>query len=379
MPGPLQGLAVIEIAGIGPGPFCAMMLADMGAEVVRVQRPGGHPDPWARSSVLDRGRRSLALDLKDPDHVGRLLDLVADADVLLEGFRPGVAERLGIGPERCLARNPALVYGRMTGWGQSGPYATSAGHDINYLAISGVLHAIGRAGERPVPPVNLLGDFGGGGLLLAFGVVCAVLSARESGRGQVVDAAIVDGASTLAAMIHGFLNAGAWIDAPGVNMLDGGAPFYDTYECADGRFVAVGALEARFYRQMLDRLGIGDEPAVACDHLDSAHWPAIRDRLTEVFASRTRDEWAHLFAGSDCCVTPVLSLHEARADPHLCARSTFCSVGGEIQPAPAPRFGVTPASSPVPAPAPGLDTEDGLGQGRVQQGDAAVDPQRRVA
>jgi alpha-methylacyl-CoA racemase len=330
---------VIELASIGPGPFAAMMLADMGAEVVRVDRIGGHPAAWGRSAVLDRNRRRVELDLKSAAGVAQALDLVAGADALIEGMRPGVAERLGIGPAQCLARNPALVYGRMTGWGQEGPYAKTAGHDINYLAISGVLHGIGRAGEQPTPPINLLGDFGGGGLLLAFGVVCAIHSARRSGHGQVVDAAIVDGAAALSGMIHGFLAEGEWIDERGVNLLDGGAPFYDTYACADGRHVAVGALEEPFFRALVSQLGLERDPAFAGNHLDRDNWPRIRARLSEVFASRERDEWTELFAGSDCCVSPVLSFREATADPHLLARGTFEKIDGAMQPAPAPRFG----------------------------------------
>lgn len=356
MPGPLEGLKVLELAGIGPGPFCAMLLADMGAEVIRVERPGGHQDPWGRSPVLDRSRRSLTLDLKDGGEIEVLLGLVGESDILIEAYRPGVAERLGIGPAQCLARNPALVYGRMTGWGQSGPYAATAGHDIDYLALSGALHAIGRAGERPVAPVNLMGDFGAGGLLLAFGILCAVLCARAGGRGQVVDASILDGAVLLTGMLHGLLNEGAWRDERGVNLFDGGAPFYDTYECADGRFIAVGALEARFYRHLVERLGLSQDPEMGGDHLDRKRWPAIRARLTDVFASRSRQEWMQLFDGTDCCVAPVLSLLEARADRHIVARGSFCTVGSEAHPAPAPRFSSTPTGPPRAAVASGADS-----------------------
>ena len=343
---------MVELAGMGPAPFCAMLLADMGADVLRVQRPGGSADPWAFSPVLERGKRVLELDLKDPGGSAELLDLAARADVLIEGFRPGVVERLGIGPQQCMARNPALVFARMSGWGQDGPYAQTAGHDINFLAISGALHATGRVGERPVPPLNLVGDFGGGAMFLAFGVVAALLHARETGRGQVVDAAIVDGVAAIAGMIHGFLNSGEWEDRAGVNLLDGGAPFYDTYACADGRYVAVGALEPRFYRALVDRLGLAGDPDLDVDHLEKSRWPAIRARLAETFAERGRDEWADLFSGTDCCVSPVLSLSEARRDPHNLARGTFCQVGSEVQPAPAPRFDVTPPPPPRPAAAP---------------------------
>ena len=336
---PLDGLRVVELAAIGPAPFCGMMLADLGADVLRVERPGGPAAAWGRSPVLDRGRRTVTLDLKDAGQVAQALDLVADADVFLEGFRPGVAERLGLGPRECLARNPRLVYGRMTGWGQNGPYAHTAGHDITYLAVSGALHAIGRAGERPVPPVNMLGDLGGGGMLLAFGVLAGVFHARRTGRGQVVDASIVDGAALLTGMVHGFLAEGSWRDDRGVNLLDGGAPFYDTYVCQDGGYVAVGALERKFFRALVQRLGLEDDPAFHGDHLDRARWPAIRARLTETFAKRPRDEWHVLFRDTECCVAPVLSLAEAAADEHNVARGVFRELDGVRHPQPAPRFG----------------------------------------
>jgi alpha-methylacyl-CoA racemase len=336
--GPLEGLTVVEVAGIGPGPFCAMLLADLGADVVRVQRPGGHPDGWGANPVLDRGRRRIVeADLKTPDGVETVLDLVAGADALVEGFRPGVMERLGLGPAECLARNPRLVYGRMTGWGQDGPYAQTAGHDITYLATTGALHAIGRR-DAPTVPLNIVGDFGGGGMLLAFGLLAAVWRAGRTGRGQVVDAAIVDGVAALTGMVHGSLAQGGWIDEREANLLDGGAPFYDTYACADGRHVAVGALEPKFFRALIERLGIADDPAFAGDHLDPAGWPAIRERLTAAFASRPRDAWADVFAGTDCCVAPVLTFAEAAQDPHNVARGTFRLVDGHVQPAPAPRF-----------------------------------------
>ncbi|MGH2851904.1 MAG: CaiB/BaiF CoA transferase family protein [Solirubrobacteraceae bacterium] len=342
--GPLAGLRVVELASIGPGPFCGMMLADMGADVVRVERPGTG-DVWTRSSVLDRGRQRVVLDLKARAGVDAVLSLVQHADVLIEGLRPGVAERLGVGPAECLARNARLVFGRVTGWGQSGPYSHTAGHDITYLATTGALHAIGREGERPVPPVNLLGDFGGGGMLLAFGVLCAVIHARETGRGQIVDAAIVDGAISLTSMLHGLMASGSWEDVRGVNLFDGGAPFYDTYECADGRHVAVGALEAKFFATLAERLGLTDDPAFTGDHLVRARWPAIRARLTETFLTRTRDDWSALLRDSDACVAPVLSLREAAADEANLARGAFQLVGDELQPAPAPRFSEAPVAA----------------------------------
>ncbi|MGH2939111.1 MAG: CaiB/BaiF CoA transferase family protein [Solirubrobacterales bacterium] len=353
--GPLAGLRVVEISGIGPISYAGQMLADLGAEVTRIDRPGATLEDWGASPVLDRGRRSLRVDLKDPAGVQRVLGLVAAADALIEGFRPGVMERLGLGPEQCLARNPALAYGRMTGWGQDGPYAQTAGHDITYLAISGALHMIGEEGGKPVPPVNLLGDFGAGSTFLAFGVVCAILHARATGEGQVVDAAIVDGAASLTGLLHGFLRSGGWRDERGVNLLDGGAPFYDTYRCADGGWVAVGALEPQFYRELLEKLGLADVPALAGDHHDPRVWPQLRERLTAKFAERDRDEWAALFAGADACVAPVLSMLEATTDAHNRARGNFVEIGGVVQPAPVPRFSVTAPELPSPAPDPGAD------------------------
>ncbi len=350
--GPLAGVEVVELSGIGPISYVGMMLADLGAAVTRIDRPGATAQDWGASRVLDRGRRSLQVDLKDPAGVERVLELAATAEVLIEGFRPGVTERIGVGPEDCLGRNPALVYGRMTGWGQSGPLAQTAGHDINYLAISGALHMIGEEGGKPVPPVNLLGDFGAGATFLAFGVVCAVLHARATGKGQVVDAAIVDGAASVTGLLQGYLDIGAWTDERGVNLLDGGAPFYDTYRCADGRYVAVGALEPQFYRALLAALELDQDPALAGDHLDVSTWPAIRERLTEKFAGRTRDEWHELFAATDCCVAPVLSMREARENEHNRDRGVFTEVGGSVQPAPAPRFSVTAPDTPAPAPDP---------------------------
>jgi alpha-methylacyl-CoA racemase len=359
--GPLDGIRVIEVASLAPGPFSCMILSDLGADVLRVERAENCGADAPRDPLI-RGRRSIGLNLKDPGAVGLLLRLVDSADVLVEGFRPGVTERLGFGPQACAERNPRLVYGRMTGWGQDGPLAPTAGHDIDYIAISGALSLIGRAGERPVPPVNLLGDFGGGGMLLALGVVAALLERERSGLGQVVDAAMVDGSALLTSFVYGLRALGAWQDERGVNLLDTGAPFYDTYQTADGGYVAVGALEARFYAELLAGLGLAgaDLPA---QH-DRAGWPVLRARFTEVFATRTRDEWAEVFAGSDGCVSPVLSAAEAPGHPHNAARGTFTDIGGLMQPAPAPRFGRSAADHPAPPPKPGADTDavlSGLG------------------
>jgi alpha-methylacyl-CoA racemase len=349
--GPLQGVRVVELASIGPGPFCAMLLADLGAEVLAVDRPATGQGGWP--ALFARGRSRVAVDLKHPEGPGVVLDLVAGADALVEGFRPGVAERLGIGPEACLARNPRLVYGRVTGWGQEGPLAGSAGHDIDYIALAGALHPVGAAGGPPVPPLNLLGDFGGGGMLLALGVVAALLEAGRSGRGQVVDAAMVDGAALLTTQLHELLAAGLWADRRGANLLDGAAPFYTVYETADGRHLAVGALEPQFYAELRERVGLAGEDLPP--QLDRAGWPLLRDRLAAVFRTRTRDEWCRLLEGTDACVAPVLSLLEAPAHPHNQARATFVDIGGTLQPAPAPRFSRTPCPTPAPPPAPGDD------------------------
>jgi alpha-methylacyl-CoA racemase len=354
--GPLHGVRVIELESLAPAPFGCMVLADLGADVLRVDRPGTAGHPVVRpADPLVRGRRSIRLNLKDPAGLTVLLRLLDSADVLVEGYRPGVAERLGFGPELCLERNPRLVYARMTGWGQDGPLAGAAGHDIDYIAVAGSLDPIGRAGERPLAPLNLLGDFGGGGMLLAVGVLAALLERERSGRGQVVDAAMVDGSALLATFIHGLRAAGAWRDERGSNLLDGGAPFYDTYQTADGKFLAVGALEAKFYAELLDRLGldVSDLPP----QLDPSGWPVLRDRLTAAFAARTQAEWLAVFDGSDACVVPVLSMAEAPGHPHNVARGNFIEVGGVRQPAPAPRFSRTPAAVPDPPPVPGSDTE----------------------
>jgi len=352
--GPLAGLRVLELAGIGPGPHAAMVLADLGADVVRIDRPPSDPDAEVRADYLLRGRRSVVLDLKEPPDREQFLALVAVADVLIEGYRPGVTERLGIGPDVCGTANPRLVYARMTGWGQDGPWARVAGHDINYLSLTGILHAIGRPGERPVPPLNLVADFGGGSMLVLVGILSALWERSRSGRGQVVDAAMVEGAGLLAQLIWSWRGPGGWSDVPGTNLLDGGCPYYDTYTCADGRYVAVGALEPPFWAALLQGLGIDAEEFP--QRQDPAQWPAIRERLTAVFATRSRDDWATVFDGTDACVTPVLSFAEAPAHPHLAARESLVELGGVRQPAPAPRFSRSPAGTPGPPPRPGADT-----------------------
>jgi alpha-methylacyl-CoA racemase len=361
MSGPLEGVRVVEIAGIGPGPFAAMMLADMGADVVRVDRAqkvsGGDPAS-PPIDLLGRGRRSVGIDLKHPEGAGVVLRLVEHADVLIEGFRPGVMERLGIGPEECMARNPRLVYGRMTGWGQEGPYADAAGHDINYIALAGALDPVGRAGERPVPALNLIGDFGGGGMFMAYGVVCALLEAGRSGRGQVVDAAMVDGAAVLTTFIHSLRAIGIWSDERGTNLLDTGAPFYDVYETADHRFVSVGSIEPQFYAELLRLSGLEDEELPG--QMDRSQWPALKERVAEVFRTKTRDEWCALMEGTDVCFAPVLSMGEAPAHPHNRQRETFVDVAGVPQPAPAPRFGRTPGAIDRPPPHAGQHTDDTL-------------------
>ncbi|WP_225446960.1 CaiB/BaiF CoA-transferase family protein [Streptacidiphilus sp. PB12-B1b] len=354
--GPLAGLTVVELGGLGPGPFAGMLLADLGAEVVRVDRPveAGRPSIFP---VLHRGRRSVALDLKHPQGAQAALRLIDRADAVLEGFRPGVAERLGLGPETCLARRPRLVYGRMTGWGQDGPLAPQPGHDINYIALTGALHAIGPADGDPVVPLNLLGDFGGGGMLLAFGMVSALLRVARGGAGQVVDAAMTDGSALLMAMAYGFLGQGVWQDRRGVNLLDGGAPFYGVYRCADGGHVALGALEPQFYAALVDGLGLAGDADFA-DQGDQERWPAMRAKLTAAFAAADRDHWTGHFAGTPACVTPVLTMAEAPLDPHNRARGTFrTGSGGAAEPAPAPRFSGSPAPDPAAAPIVGADTD----------------------
>ncbi len=359
MPGPLSAIRVVELAGLGPAPMACMMLADLGAEVLRVERldqPSFYGEP--RFDLLARGRRSIALDLKQATGVDALMRLIERADVIIEGFRPGVAERLGFGPDVCHARNPKLVYGRMTGWGQSGPLAAAAGHDINYLALTGALHAIGRAGQAPVPPLNLVADFGGGALYLVAGVLAAIVERQSSGRGQVVDAAMVDGVTHLSTFIRGMFAAKFWTDRRGENLLDSGAPFYDVYETADGKWVAIGALERRFFDVLTDKLGLSAEDRAR--HGKPDEWPALRQRFTAIFRTRTRADWCTLLEGTDACFAPVLSLAEAPEHPHNVARNTFATIDGVVQSGPAPRFDRTPAATPAGVPAPGADTRAAL-------------------
>ena len=342
MPGPLSGIKVLEFEAIGPGPFAGMLLADMGADVLLVDRAASSDLGLKRERWMDvmlRGRRSVTLDLKTKDGVVAALELVARADALIEGFRPGVMERLGLGPEACLKLNPKLVYGRMTGWGQDGPLAPRAGHDINYIALAGVLNAFGRKGQAPVPPLNLVGDFGDGGMLLGFGIACGLLHAQKTGQGQVVDAAMVEGASLLAAMFSGFLAAGRWTEERGANLLDTGAPWYDCYETKDGKYVAIGAIEAKFFEELVQRLGLSGLPP----QNERARWPEMREAFARTFRQKTRDEWVKVFEGSDACFAPVLSFSEARRHPHTLARHGHISMARLEQPAPAPRFSATPA------------------------------------
>jgi alpha-methylacyl-CoA racemase len=361
--GPLAGIRVIEITGIGPGPFCAMMLSDMGADVIRVDRAdnvqGGDP-ALPPADLLARGRRSIGVDLKSPEGIEVVLGLVEGADALLEGFRPGVAERLGIGPDACLARNPRIVYGRMTGWGQDGPYAPAAGHDINYISLAGALEPIGRRGEAPVPPLNLVGDFGGGGMLLAFGLACGIVEAQRSGRGQVVDAAMVDGAAALMTMTHSFRAMGVWDDVRGTNMLDTGAPFYDVYETSDGQYVSIGSIEPQFYAELMRLTGLDGEE-LPWQH-DKAQWPAMKERFAALFKTKTRAEWCELMERTDVCFAPVLSIPEAIEHPHNVARGTFVEVAGIPQPGPAPRFSRTQAEIQSPPAHAGQHTDEILAE-----------------
>jgi alpha-methylacyl-CoA racemase len=355
MAGPLTGLRIVEIAGIGPGPFAGMMLADHGAEIIRIERPGATGRVPPGTEILLRNRRAVAIDLKKPEGTAVLRDLARTADGLIEGFRPGVMERLGLGPDILLADNPKLVFGRMTGWGQTGPLAKTAGHDIDYIALAGALHAFGRAGEKPTPPINMVADFGGGGMFLAFGMVSAILHAQRTGQGQVIDCAMVDGAAVLMSMIWSLRAGGVWRDERGVNLLDTGAHFYDTYETSDGKYLAVGAIEPQFYAEMRRLAGLADDPDLDSQMAFYA-WPDMKKKLTAVFRTRTRDAWMELFDGTDACVAPVLSMQEAPEHPHNQARATFVEVGGVTQPAPAPRFSV---STPEPP--------------RMATGDAAAD------
>ncbi|MGO9027280.1 MAG: CaiB/BaiF CoA transferase family protein [Acidimicrobiales bacterium] len=372
MSGPLTGLRIIELAGLGPAPFAGMMLADAGADIVRIDRAERATYPPVETphvDLMNRGRRSVAVDLKHPDGVELVLRLAGEAEGLMEGFRPGVAERLGLGPDVCLARNPALVYGRMTGWGQDGPMALAAGHDVDYIALAGALEPIGRAGERPLPPLNLIGDFGGGGMLLAFGMVSAILSAQRTGEGQVVDAAMVDGAAALMTMTYTLRAAGIWRDERGTNLLDTGAHFYEVYETSDGGFVGVGAIEPQFYAELIDGLGLAGEELPG--QMDRQAWPAMKERFAAVFATRTRDEWESVFEGTDACVAPVLSPAEAPSHPHNVHRGTFTDVAGVVQPAPAPHFQGTPGAIRRPPPNPGQHADEALADWGLDDGEIA--------
>jgi len=362
--GPLDGVKVVEFAGIGPGPFCGMLLSDLGADVVRIDRKGG--GRGSKFDITSRGRRSVALDLKKPEAVEACLKLFEGADALLEGFRPGVMERLGLGPDVALKRNPKLVYGRMTGWGQFGPYAMAAGHDMNYIAITGALHAIGTA-EKPIPPLNLVGDFGGGALYLAFGLLAGVISARTTGKGQVVDVAMSDGAASLMSMFYGFKASGTWQEERRKNLLDGGAHFYDTYETKDGKWVAIGSIEPQFYALLLEKTGVN--PAEFEAQQDRAGWDNLRAKLQAVFKTKTRDEWDQIMGGTDVCFGPVLTLEEAPKHPHNVARQTFVEIDGVVQPAPAPRFSATPGEIQSGPPAIGGDNDKALADWGFSGGD----------
>jgi alpha-methylacyl-CoA racemase len=361
MSGPLEGVRLVELAGLGPAPFAGMMLADAGADIIRIDRFDKASYPAAEGpnpDLMVRGRRSVAVDLKHSDGVDLVLSLIAEADGLMEGFRPGVAERLGLGPDVCLARNPKLVYGRMTGWGQEGPMSQAAGHDIDYIALAGALEPVGRAGSPPVPAINLIGDFGGGGMLLAFGMCAAIISARATGKGQVIDAAMVDGAASLTTMLHTFREVGIWKDERGTNLLDTGAHFYEVYETSDGGYLGVGAIEPQFYAELIGLLGLDD--VALGDQMKRETWPAMKERFASVFATRTRDEWEQVFEGSDACVAPVLSPFEAHRHPHNEARRTFTEVAGVRQPAPSPRFTGTPGAIRRPPPTPGQHGDEAL-------------------
>jgi alpha-methylacyl-CoA racemase len=370
--GPLKGIRILEFAGIGPGPFTAMMLADMGAEVLRIDRAGAVTDAprephW---DLLNRGRRSAALDLKHPTAIATALRMIERADALIEGFRPGVMERLGLGPDVCLQRNPRLVYGRMTGWGQQGPLARVAGHDINYIALAGSLAPIGRRDTKPTPPLNLVGDFGGGGMLLAFGVACALVERNTSGKGQVVDAAMVDGAAILMTMIHAMRQVGMWREERASNLIDSGAHFYDTFETADGKYVSIGAIESQFYAELLEKTGLAGEELPRQN--DRAHWPAMKERFEKIFKTKTRAQWCEIMEGSDICFAPVLEMREAPEHPHIKARDTFVEFAGKVHPAPAPRFSRTAPEISRPPAHPGQHTDEALADWGFAAGEIAV-------
>jgi len=365
--GPLAGIKVVEIAGIGPGPFCAMMLADMGADVIRVDRKGAQGG--SKFDILNRGRKSVAIDLKSDEGKEAVLKLIDKADALIEGFRPGVMERLGLGPDVALERNPKLVFGRMTGWGQDGPLAHAAGHDINYIALTGALYAMGRDETPPAPPLNLVGDFGGGGMLLAFGIACALIDAKKSGKGQVVDAAMTDGASILSAMMYGFSASGMWTNDRYSNMLDGGAHFYDSYETSDGKYIALGSIEPQFYALLLEKTGIND-PAFK-DQMNRNNWPELKKQLAQILKTKTRDEWCEIMEGTDVCFAPILNFNEATEHPHNKARNTFVEIEGVKQPAPAPRFSRTSPSTPNPPAKAGEHTEEALAEWGISSDELA--------
>ncbi|AUM13177.1 CaiB/BaiF CoA transferase family protein [Ketobacter alkanivorans] len=356
--GPLQGFKIIELAGIGPGPFCGMMLADMGAEVIRVDRPGGNPSAAGGHDILFRNRKSIAVDLKSRQGVETVLKLCEQADAIFEGYRPGVAERLGVGPEQCMARNGKLVYGRMTGWGQTGPLAKTAGHDINYISISGALHAMGRAGEKPMPPLNLVGDFGGGGMMMAFGIVCALLEAQKSGKGQTIDCSMHEGSAALMAMFYGLKANGLFSDNRGTHMLDTGAHFYDVYETKDGRYVSIGSIEPQFYELLKEKAGLHVE--AFGEQMNPSLWPQQKQQLEAIFKRKTRAQWCEIMEGSDVCFAPVLGLDEAPSHPHNTARASFIDVEGVVQHAPTPRFSRTPSAKPEAMRTPGTHTRETL-------------------
>ena len=372
MAGPLQGVKMVELAGIGPGPFAGMLLSDMGADIVRIDRAQQvNPGTFDKQNrePLYRGRRSIGVDLKNPEGVETVLRLVEGADALFEGFRPGVTERLGLGPDVCLARNPKLVYARMTGWGQEGPMAQAAGHDINYIALAGALAHFGRSGGKPTPPINTVGDFGGGGMFMAFGIVCGVLEARQSGKGQVIDVAMVDGSATLMSMMWGLKEIGFWDERLGANVLDTGAPFYDTYETSDGKFISLGSLEPQFYAELMERTGLASEGLPA--QMDRAGWETLRARFTELFKTKTRDEWDAILKATDACYAPVLTMSEAAADEHIKARRTVVEIDGVQQPAPAPRFSRTKPEIVHPAPWAGQQTDSALADWGFEAGEIA--------